>query len=190
GQRDRTLAQLAFALQQQGKQAQAEGDWAAAGQLFDRAIRMAQASYHYDQLADLWLRRGDVYAAQERWLAASNAYRRGGEYDRAYGDSVRCRELDQKNAYVLVREGQAALNAGDAKGARDLFHEALDLATAHQELGIAGLALGGLGQVAEQNGDWNRALELYAQAGQHLASVEDTDHWRTVSAREIELLRA
>lgn len=188
-QRDRTLAQLAYALQQEGKRAQAAGEWDAADRAYARAITMAGASLHHDQLTDLWLRRGDVYGAQERWGAALGAFQSAAEYDHRYGADARKDEIETKRAEALIREGHTALDAGDTDLAYSSLQHGLLAAAQLRQPALTGQALEGMGRLSAEQGDWSAALDAYAQAGHQFASVEDTEHWRGVAVREAALLR-
>lgn len=187
--RDRVLAQLAFALQQEGKRARAAGEWEQAEAALTRARKMAEASDNFDQVADLWFRLGSLYDAQANRTDALDAYRRAYEFDRKDGNALQQREISKALAYDLLQVGRADLaqNANDQAQAH--LHEALSFTTQAESPNLTGDVLEALGDAAGAQGDVEQAIDYYARAGGMFAALEETERWRTVAQKQARHLR-
>ncbi len=179
--RDRILAQLAHALQQEGKRAQAAGEWAQAGTVFTRARKMAEASDNFDQVADLWFRLGHIYTAQSRDDDALRAYRRAYEFDRIDGNALQQREISNALANALLQQGRGQPDQA--------WNEALTLAGQAENPLLLGQVLEAAGDAANAREDVEGAIDLYARAGHTFAAIEETERWRVVARQQANLLR-
>lgn len=190
--RDRILAHLATALQQQGKLEADAGKSENARATYLRAIKMAEASDNFDQVADLWFRLGNLYAGQENLAdaldASLDAYRRAHHFDRTAGNALLDREITEALARSLLEHGQLAANNSPAR-AEEHLHRALAFAEQADNPQVLGSTLSALGDTATARGDDETAIDYYARAGHTFASVEDMLRWREVSGQQANLLR-
>jgi predicted ATPase/class 3 adenylate cyclase len=81
--------------------------------------------------------------------------------------------LDFTLAIGLVFEGMLQAVAGDADEAGARFSEALEIQRRHDDWEGAGMALGGLAQLAAARGDAEEALDLYGQSLTAFETVGD-----------------
>jgi tetratricopeptide (TPR) repeat protein len=183
--RDRILAHLAFALQQRGKRALAEDDWARAETLLARALPLAEASDNFDQAADVALALGHTFAAQEKETDALRAYRRALDLDQRDGSAFRAQEINQALANCLLAMAHRALEQGDSETARIHLNEAAPYAERANNPLLLGQVLETLGEAEHAP---EQALEYYAQAARQFASLEAMGLWRSVSLRQAALL--
>ncbi len=186
--RDRTLAQLAFALQQEGKRAHEAHDWVTAENAFTRARKMAEASDNFDQVADLWFRLGTLYEAQARTDDALHAYRQAYTFDRSDGNALQAREISEALAQLLLTRTREKMQTPDVDIETDLA-DALAFAEQAENPQLLGLVLQTAGEAASARGQQAEAIEYYARAGRTFAAIEDTEHWRVTSGEQATLLR-
>ncbi|MCC7165060.1 MAG: tetratricopeptide repeat protein [Anaerolineae bacterium] len=187
--RDRTIAQLAFALQQQGKRAYDAGDLDHAEMAFTRARKMAEASDNFDQVANLWFRLGTTYRSQARHDEALAAFRRAYEFDRMDGSAIQQTEISEALAERLLQRGLSALESENQAQADSELVEALDYANRANNPQLVGSTLEALAGSAQAQGALPEAIDYYARAGKTFAVIEDTDRWRIVSQQQAVLLR-
>ncbi len=188
--RDRTLAQLAFALQQEGKRAQAAQEWTHAESILIRARKMAEASDNFDQVADLWFRLGNLYNAQALTDQAIHAYRQAYDFDRIDGNALQQREISNSLAQLLLNRTRAKIETQDAEEIETDLHDARQLAEQADHPQLLGFVLQATGDAAKLRGDTANAIDAYARAGHTFAAIEDTENWRIVSQQQATLLRA
>lgn len=184
--RDRILGHLAHTLQQEGKRAQAAGEWTQAEPVLTRALAMAEASDNFDQVADLHLRLGNIYTAQGRTPDALAAYHQAYTYDRIDGNALQQLEISNALAGALLDRGLAQDSNEQAEA--DL-RQALTFAEQAGSPITRGKVLRALGETARARGDNEGALETYARAGREFATIEEMQEWRGVSQTQAELLR-
>ncbi|MDL1895900.1 tetratricopeptide repeat protein, partial [Anaerolineae bacterium CFX7] len=185
--RDRIIGQLAFTLQQQGKQRLAENDWLNAQTDLERALKMAIASDNFDQAADVALALGHALTAQEKFDAAQAVYRQALNLDERDGNALRVHETHQALANCLLQDARTALENGETEIAAQRLAEALPLAERANNPLLLGQTLETLGDATAPTRAED-ALVSYAQAARQYAALEAMDLWRGVSKRQANLL--
>lgn len=130
-----------------------------AHQALDQAKAMgdARATAKFSRLVGMALLHQEDYSHAEEYLTDA---------------LLKCQDIGDEQGMMdtLPPLGAAKENRDDHEGAQQCYRQGLDLAYKHNDLNLQGIMLNNMADAAAQEGQWDKAAELYSDAANRLSS--------------------